>query len=160
MIIELRLRDLPLSESLGEDVVNGLEPFGDPAMVDVLEPNRDPLHRGHRRERPVAGGVDGAAPGGELGLEGARVGVRCESGDAAAGEEFLVGAPDAEGQAGKAGGAEATMMVAGSSATPMLGRYEIKKELAKTYAVDRAAYQNAKSVFIQSVMQRARSAVI
>ncbi len=35
------------------------------------------------------------------------------------------------GVGGKAGGAEATMMVAGSSATPMLGRYEIKKELGK-----------------------------
>lgn len=35
------------------------------------------------------------------------------------------------GVGGKGGGAEATMMVAGSSATPMLGRYEIKKELGK-----------------------------
>ena len=35
------------------------------------------------------------------------------------------------GVGGKAGGAEATMMMAGSSATPMLGRYEIKKELGK-----------------------------
>ncbi len=35
------------------------------------------------------------------------------------------------GLGGKAGGAEATMMVAGSSATPTLGRYEIKKELGK-----------------------------
>jgi serine/threonine-protein kinase len=32
---------------------------------------------------------------------------------------------------GKGGGGDATMMVAGSSATPMLGRYEIKKELGK-----------------------------
>ena len=32
---------------------------------------------------------------------------------------------------GKGGGSDATMMVAGSSATPMLGRYEIKKELGK-----------------------------
>ncbi|HAT72066.1 MAG TPA: serine/threonine protein kinase [Elusimicrobia bacterium] len=32
---------------------------------------------------------------------------------------------------GKNGGGDATMMVAGSSATPMLGRYEIKKELGK-----------------------------
>ena len=35
------------------------------------------------------------------------------------------------GVGGKGGGAEATMMMAGSSATPMLGRYEIKKELGK-----------------------------
>ena len=35
------------------------------------------------------------------------------------------------GVGGKSGGAEATMMMAGSSATPMLGRYEIKKELGK-----------------------------
>ncbi|MEK7721271.1 MAG: serine/threonine-protein kinase, partial [Elusimicrobiota bacterium] len=32
---------------------------------------------------------------------------------------------------GKGGGSDATMMMAGSSATPMLGRYEIKKELGK-----------------------------
>ncbi len=35
------------------------------------------------------------------------------------------------GVGGKNGGAEATMMVAGSTTTPTLGRYEIKKELGK-----------------------------
>ncbi len=35
------------------------------------------------------------------------------------------------GIGGKGGGAEATMMVAGSSATPTLGRYEVLKELGK-----------------------------
>jgi serine/threonine-protein kinase len=35
------------------------------------------------------------------------------------------------GVGGKSGGSDATMMMAGSSATPMLGRYEIKKELGK-----------------------------
>ncbi len=35
------------------------------------------------------------------------------------------------GVGGKGGGGDATMMVAGSTTTPMLGRYEIKKELGK-----------------------------
>lgn len=37
--------------------------------------------------------------------------------------------------------------------------YEVKKDLTKTYPVDRVAYQHGKSAFIQLVMLRARSTI-